>query len=179
MTAIASELLTRVLVRLHGVRTSGDGWVALCPAHDDHDPSLSIREEGDKILLHCFASCDAEQIVESIGLSMLDLFRETARKTHPSRSGRPFVIPEGDIPELLAALEVPYREALDSEGVPYSDCWTIDCPKCGSPARISAATVDGQIGIFCLECERTKRRPSGFWRFTIPQFIRLVKAGTP
>ncbi len=32
----------KVLKRLEGVKASGAGWVSLCPAHADHDPSLSI-----------------------------------------------------------------------------------------------------------------------------------------
>jgi len=33
------------LARLKGVRPCAGGHVACCPAHDDHHPSLSIREE--------------------------------------------------------------------------------------------------------------------------------------
>ena len=33
-------------------KKSGDEWKALCPKHDDTDPSLSINEE--KGLYHCF-----------------------------------------------------------------------------------------------------------------------------
>jgi hypothetical protein len=29
------------------------GWKSLCPIHDDHEPSLSLRDEGGKILVHC------------------------------------------------------------------------------------------------------------------------------
>ena len=36
--------LQDVLARLEGAKRSGDGWIALCPAHDDHRPSLSINE---------------------------------------------------------------------------------------------------------------------------------------
>ena len=39
-------------------RKSGAGWIARCPAHDDHNPSLSIREVDGKTLFHCFAGCE-------------------------------------------------------------------------------------------------------------------------
>jgi hypothetical protein len=64
-----------LLARLKGVRTCGrDRWMAECPAHDDHDPSLSIARRDDKWLLHCFASCSIETITSAIGLTIADLF---------------------------------------------------------------------------------------------------------
>lgn len=36
-----------------GGKKVGRGWVARCPAHDDHDPSLSIRDAGGKLLVRC------------------------------------------------------------------------------------------------------------------------------
>jgi len=36
--------ITQILSRLQGVTRNGDGWKALCPAHDDQTPSLSIME---------------------------------------------------------------------------------------------------------------------------------------
>jgi AAA domain len=67
--------LESLLTRLHRVRKALHGWVACCPAHDDRQPSLSIGlgEEG-QILLKCFAGCSLETIVESMGMSVADLF---------------------------------------------------------------------------------------------------------
>ncbi len=63
------------LRRLDGVKRSGKGWMARCPAHDDHNPSLSITETSDgKTLLKCFAGCQPEQVVSAVGLEMKDLF---------------------------------------------------------------------------------------------------------
>jgi putative DNA primase/helicase len=43
--------------------------MALCPAHDDHNPSLSIKETSEgKVLLHCFAGCSFEAILGALGL---------------------------------------------------------------------------------------------------------------
>ena len=48
---------------------------AQCPAHDDRDPSLSIRECDDgKVLVHCFAGCKTEDILGALGLAWGDLF---------------------------------------------------------------------------------------------------------
>jgi RepB DNA-primase from phage plasmid len=70
-----SEPVQRVLGALSGVKRSGSGWQALCPAHDDHRPSLSIREGGDgRCLLHCFRGCEVRDVVSGLGLRMSDLF---------------------------------------------------------------------------------------------------------
>ena len=45
-----------------------------CPAHDDHNPSLSIKATDDGVLVHCHAGCSQEDVVTALGLSMADLF---------------------------------------------------------------------------------------------------------
>lgn len=55
-------------------RTSG-GYVARCPAHDDHTPSLSISAGDDgRILLHCWAGCPTAAVLAALGLAWSDLF---------------------------------------------------------------------------------------------------------
>src|SRR5215218_4921040 len=51
--------------------------MSFCPAHDDRStPSLSLKAENGKLLLHCFAGCQPEDIVSEMGLQMKDLFVE-------------------------------------------------------------------------------------------------------
>jgi hypothetical protein len=65
----------KVLDRLEGVHESNGSWKALCPAHDDREPSLSVSEgEENKVILHCFTGCDTEEIVSALDLEMKDLF---------------------------------------------------------------------------------------------------------
>ena len=65
----------KVLDRLDGVRDSNGSWKALCPAHDDREPSLSVSEGDDgRALLNCFAGCETAEIVAELGLKMSDLF---------------------------------------------------------------------------------------------------------
>ena len=68
----AGELLRR----LHGARSTRDGWTARCPAHEDKSPSLSIREENGKVLVHCFAGCSVEAICSALEVNVRDLFTE-------------------------------------------------------------------------------------------------------
>src|SRR5208282_4186453 len=74
-----------VLSRLPTATRNGDGWIALCPAHDDKNPSLSITQGADRrVLLHCHAGCSPEAVCESIGLKLADLF-----PGKPERNGGP------------------------------------------------------------------------------------------
>lgn len=64
-----------VLQRMNRVRSSGDGYTALCPAHDDHKPSLTINVGADgRVLLHCHKGCNVEEVVAAVGMEMSDLF---------------------------------------------------------------------------------------------------------
>jgi 5S rRNA maturation endonuclease (ribonuclease M5) len=51
--------------------------MARCPAHNDRNPSLSVCEEGGRILLHCHAGCETSDIVRALGLSTSDLFLDS------------------------------------------------------------------------------------------------------
>lgn len=65
----------RLLERLERVKTTGQGkWLARCPAHDDRSPSLAIREAEDRILIYCFSGCGVSQVLQAVGLQMVDLF---------------------------------------------------------------------------------------------------------
>lgn len=47
-----------------GGRKAGSGWSARCPVHDDHSPSLSLRDSGDgKVLVRCHAGCDQDEVI--------------------------------------------------------------------------------------------------------------------
>ncbi len=77
--------ISAVLEQLEGVRKSTNGYMACCPAHDDRNPSLSIREgDNDGILVHCFAGCLEEEICRAINISKADLMPPSPprRKNH-------------------------------------------------------------------------------------------------
>ncbi len=76
--------LETLIDRLDGVRETGhDKYVARCPAHDDRSPSLAIKDCGNgRILLHCFAGCDVEGVVDALGLSFSDLMPERVGEMH-------------------------------------------------------------------------------------------------
>jgi hypothetical protein len=76
MTTTAKFIdIDQFLTLFKGVKPAHSGFTALCPGHDDKNRSLSIKlTEDGKILLHCFAGCDINHIVESVGLITADLF---------------------------------------------------------------------------------------------------------
>jgi hypothetical protein len=66
-----------ILSRLESVKNTGDNkWIARCPSHQDKSPSLAIKYTENKILLHCFAGCGADDVLAAIGLDFTALFDE-------------------------------------------------------------------------------------------------------
>jgi len=47
-------------------RRSGRNWTALCPAHDDRTPSLSIAQADHKVLVHCHAGCSQQAVIDAL-----------------------------------------------------------------------------------------------------------------
>ena len=76
-----------------GGRKAGGSWMARCPAHDDHTPSLSIRDAGDgKVLVRCHAGCGQEQVISD--LRSRGLWTSNGPRSHPTQ--RPHVQHEPD-----------------------------------------------------------------------------------
>lgn len=67
---------TEILDRFSGVSEHDDGgYIALCPAHSDSDPSLRIwRGDDNKVRLTCRVGCKPDAIIKAAGLSWPDLF---------------------------------------------------------------------------------------------------------
>ena len=54
------------LVRGLAARRVGTGWMARCPAHPDRNPSLSIRQDSDRVLVHCHAGCSQVHVIDEL-----------------------------------------------------------------------------------------------------------------
>jgi 5S rRNA maturation endonuclease (ribonuclease M5) len=80
--------MNEIIMKLKGVKGSGTQYTALCPAHDDKNPSLAVSVKDGKILLHCHAGCSTENIVAAIGLEMKDLFADE-RPAYTNGNGKP------------------------------------------------------------------------------------------
>ena len=73
-----TDVLERVVSRLKGARPASDGFVALCPVHDDHTQSLSVADGDEGVVIYCHAGCTAESIVAALGMQLRDLFHESS-----------------------------------------------------------------------------------------------------
>jgi hypothetical protein len=58
----SAEAIARAL----GGRKAGQSWMARCPAHDDREPSLSIRDADGRVLVCCHAGCDQRDVITAL-----------------------------------------------------------------------------------------------------------------
>lgn len=115
-------MIADILPRLDKVRRTGQGnWLACCPAHEDRNPSLTLREENDgRILVRCHAECSFEAIVGAVGLGYEPWFppkQETDFKPAVKRA-----YPAADVLEALhhESLVVLTAALNISNGVPMT-----------------------------------------------------------
>ena len=85
--------LKRTLEALDGVRECGDGWKALCPAHDDTNASLSVAA-GDRapVVVKCHAGCEQRAVLDVLrrrmnGHTPAVLSGESGASSSPAKSG--------------------------------------------------------------------------------------------
>lgn len=90
-TVEALEALERFVEHLPGgAEEQADGnLVAICPAHNDHDPSLVLTASGDRVLAYCRAGCSAPDIVAAVGLDMNALYAPTVTLDDDTVLGHP------------------------------------------------------------------------------------------
>jgi hypothetical protein len=86
--ASPSRPIQRLLERLERVETRNGSYQALCPAHEDRQPSLNLSEgEDGRALIKCFAGCRPRHITDALGLQMSDLFEH--HNGSPAQSRKP------------------------------------------------------------------------------------------
>lgn len=88
------------LSRCNRVRKTGpDRWIACCPAHEDSNPSMNVKDVGGKLLVICRAGCSTEEILEAVQLPWSVLFEE---KPFAYQRAVQKAFPTADILEALA-----------------------------------------------------------------------------
>lgn len=76
--------IEEIVPRFQNVKKIGDKqYICSCSAHKDNKPSLTITEEDNKILIHCFAGCDTKIILNTVGLKEKDLFNNPPKDSKP------------------------------------------------------------------------------------------------
>lgn len=75
-----------VLGKVDGLQGTGPRYRAICPAHASKNKTRTLAifdADNERVLLHCFAGCDVESIVQSIGLQLEDLFPPRITDSQP------------------------------------------------------------------------------------------------
>lgn len=95
-------MIEDILPRLDKVRRTGPiNWIASCPAHEDRNPSLTLKQESDgQVLARCHSGCDFHAIVGAVGVGYGPWFAEKDPRELALAPKRPF--PAGDVLEALA-----------------------------------------------------------------------------
>jgi len=108
------DAVDKVLDRLSAVKKNGSGFTALCPAHDDTKPSLSIKEKDGRILLYCQAGCDISNVLKAAELDWKDLF--IREKTQPKKEVRRTVweITALDVTVVAAHIRIDFSDGSKS-----------------------------------------------------------------
>ena len=83
MTTRTERILDALRQHGHTPKKASGGWTCCCPAHEDRNPSLSIKAgEDGRVLVYCHShNCPAEAIVKAVGLGMADLMPDSASGT--------------------------------------------------------------------------------------------------
>lgn len=111
--------IDELLSRLDKVRGKHPQWQALCPAHDDHGPSLSIGiKTHGRIVFNCLAGCDKFAVIRALGIEFDDLYPD-----HPIHRATMYVGQKGnqrwiDSSAVLKAIEQElYVQAIASSDI--------------------------------------------------------------
>lgn len=75
--------LDEVLDLVDDWKSSGDGYSAICPSHDDNRHSLSLSEDDGKLLLKCHAGCEFHDIVGELKKRSRKRKKPTKKTTAP------------------------------------------------------------------------------------------------
>lgn len=74
-------MLQNIVSKLDKVKETRRGWIACCPVHNDKNPSMHIKVEGEVILIHCMA-CQANgaDVCRALDISVSELWEKPAQR---------------------------------------------------------------------------------------------------
>ena len=126
-----------LLSRLSGVKRNGAGWQALCPAHADKNPSLSIDVRADKILVHCHAGCSQEAVCAALKIEVRELFLDASDGKAQAVDEYPYTDEHGTLLYQVVRLE------------PKS---FVNAARTGTVVGFGTSTERGACSIVCPKC---------------------------
>lgn len=168
-TPEALEALERLLAVLPDAEEQRDGnWQALCPAHDDHDPSLVVTASGDKLLVYCRARCTTDEVLEALGLDMSALWAAPELNTFDASQ---YLAPDGPGWVEFTDDDTPDTSEADSRS------WRPVTPE---KARLTRAGLEAQLNNELLDqallsVDDVLALPPIEW---LPGLVGLMQEGT-
>lgn len=111
-------MTAETIARALGGRKVGQGWTARCPAHDDREPSLSIRDADGKVLVRCHAGCDQRDVI--VALTTRGLWEGKVHSTFGRSRRREMSPPRpdpGQVERSVVALSI-WQSAIPADGTP-------------------------------------------------------------
>lgn len=114
--------LTEILGRLSGVEEDHDGYLALCPAHNDQNtPSLKLTLKADGMLLMvCRTGCPKPAVLRKLDLTAADLYSVDGQGVKTISAKAPESIGPGEVAGLR--MFVDETSAALAEGSAAADC---------------------------------------------------------
>ncbi len=103
-----------------GGQWHGSYGTAKCPSHDDHEPSLSIRDGVDgEPVFNCFAACDWREIKDV--LRARGLLPERSERRRPYRRYRPPTTPKPRPADVDQQQRMEFARRKWHEAIPFVD----------------------------------------------------------
>ena len=145
-----ADIVDVISYYLPSVQKKGKGYVAVCPFHDDHDPSMQISK--DKQTFHCFVCQTGGDVIEFVKKYDKCSFEEAIRKICE--------IIGYDDPRLHKQV---YQKKIDENLVPVYNCIN----ELQKYYVYALATEEGQVARYYLEkrhlsAEQTKKFGLGY-----------------
>jgi putative DNA primase/helicase len=111
-------MTAETIARALGGRKAGQGWIAHCPAHDDRQPSLSIRDVDGKVLVRCHAGCDQRDVIAALKERGLwdGKVRSPLRRVHRRKTVE--TGPDQQQPDRSAVALAIWQSTIPSTGTP-------------------------------------------------------------
>ncbi|MFE5828695.1 phage/plasmid primase, P4 family [Streptomyces sp. NPDC056508] len=115
--------LTEILEHFSGVTEDHDGWLALCPVHNDRNhPSLKLSLKADgRLLMVCRTGCDNADILKVVNLPASALFDVDGQGVKTISAKAPEAVGVGEIASLRMFVDTCTRELLDTAPHPWAE----------------------------------------------------------
>ncbi len=162
--------MENLLDRLEGVRESGAGWTARCPAHEDRQASLSVgRGDDGRWLLKCHAGCSFGAVVGALGVDARDLFPSNGHRRRPGERRIVAVYDYDGVFEVVRYAPKDFRQRrCDGKG---GYVWNLDGI---SPRLYRLNDLAGRDAVIVVEGEKDADR---LWSLDLPATCNAGGAG--